>query len=323
MNKSFIIWVGALGAAIVVAIAAIVVSNNRAAVARNERAAAEAKADAESAALKKARAEEATSANQAAAKKAESATAQEERKAAEAQAKIEEEACQRAEAEAKAQKARLAAAEKEEKIAADKASAAKALAEHARLTNEVAQATLHTAEAQQTAALAEAERVRLLAEKATSEAKLIELRKLDLEAYEQSLIEVARDLEEREAALKPDKTTADLVWLPDADTEVDENGKLRPRKKEPYLAENDKRLSPHTRELARQNRLRDEAATAESQARREALIAALEKLRQEAVATDRPLTAGYYRKVIESLYPDWTPSPENKEESKKEVEVSK
>ncbi len=323
MSKKYLVWCLGLGAIIICALAIIVVSNNRATVAREERAKAEARADAEASAAKKARAEEQSAASQAEAEKAKESAARETHNAAKANQKAEADALKRAQIELDTQEKRRAAAEAEALIAARKESVAKAQAEQARLTNETALAVLHTAEAKQNAAFLEAEKVRLLAEKAANEAKTLELRKADLEAYEQSLLEVARDLAEREEALRPEKTVADLVWLPDADNEVDENGRLRPRVKEPYLAENDKRLPKGTRELARQNRLREEALTADSQARRDTLIAALKKLRQEAEAADRPLAAGYYRKVLESLYPDWTASPDKKEEKVEESNESK
>ena len=316
MNKTFLVWSFVLVVAVAGAFAAVVVSNNRAAVARDGRAAAEARADAEASAAKKARAMEQAEKRRVEAEQAKAQEARESRIAAEAQAKAEADALRRSQVEAEIQKTRLQTSENEAKTAAEKASAAKLLAEAARLTNETAQAAVKLAEAKQNTAFAETERVRLAAEKAAAEAKTLELRQADLDAYEQSLIEIAQDLAEREAILKPEKTAADLIWLPDADTEVDEKGKLRPRKKEPYLAENDRRLSAGTRELARQNRLRREAAEAESAASRTNAVADLEKLCREAEAADRPLTAAYVRTVLKSLYPDWSPSPQKKEESK-------
>jgi len=316
VNKTFLAWSFVLVVAVAGAFAAVVVSNNRAAVARDGRAAAEARADAEASAAKKARAMEQAESRRAEAEKAKLAAEKESRLAAETQKKAEEDALRRAQVEAETQTKRLKASENEAKAAAEKASAAKLLAEAARLTNETAQATVKLAEAKQNTAFAETERVRLAAEKAASEAKALELRKADLDAYEQSLVEIAQDLAEREAILKPEKTAADLIWLPDADTDVDEKGKLRPRKKDLYLAENDKRLPPGERELARQNRLRREAAEAESAASRTNAVADLEKLRREAEAADRPLTAAYVRAALKSLYPDWSPSPQKKEESK-------
>ena len=316
MNKSFLAWLFVLVAAVAGAIAAVVVSNNRASVARDRRAAAEARADAEASAEKKARAEAQTETKRAEAEKAKLVAEKESRLVAEAQKKAEADALRRAQVEAETQTKRLKASENEAKAAAEKASAAKLLVEAARLTNETAQAAVKLAEAKQNTAFAETERVRLAAEKAAAEAKTLELRQADLDAYEQSLIEIAQDLAEREAILKPEKTAADLIWLPDADTEVDEKGKLRPRKKEPYLAENDRRLSAGTRELARQDRLRREATEAESAASRTNAVADLEKLCREAEAADRPLTAAYVRTVLKSLYPDWSPSPQKKEESK-------
>ena len=119
------------------------------------------------------------------------------------------------------------------------------------------------------------------------------------------LLEYQRELDERERALRPEKTIADLAWLPDEDTEVDENGRARPRKKEPKLPENDTTLPKETRALAKANRMRAQADDVLAEAARARVVAPIEKLYVAALKEGRIVDAEYYRGVLKSMYPDW------------------
>ena len=119
------------------------------------------------------------------------------------------------------------------------------------------------------------------------------------------LVEYQKELDERERALRPEKTIADLSWLPDEDTEVDESGRARPRKKEPKLPENDPNLPRESRSLAKAERLRGSADALLAKDARERAVAPLERLYVAAVKEGRTVDAAYYRAALKSMYPDW------------------
>ncbi len=157
----------------------------------------------------------------------------------------------------------------------------------------------------------ETERVRLAAERATAEAKALELKRMHLEELEQQLLAVKRDLDEREAALKPELTIKDLVTTSDevADESEEEKG--------PPLKENDMTIARESRSLARAERLNDEQMDDIRARNRSAIVARLESLYVEAVKADRVTDANYYRKELKRLYPDWEYKPPKKEEGQK------
>ena len=119
------------------------------------------------------------------------------------------------------------------------------------------------------------------------------------------LVDYQKELDERERALRPEKTIADLAWLPDEDTEIDKDGMVRPRKKEPKLPENDPMLSKDSRELAKADRIRAQADDILAEAARARAVAPLEKLYVAALKEGRAVDAEYYRAVLKSMYPDW------------------
>ena len=212
------------------------------------------------------------------------------------------------EAEAEADRRRTAEAKRAE-AEADKsyaeAETERAKADQARADADKAKATA-AAERDRAQAAADAlELEKVKAERATAEAKSLELTKLDLETFQQELLDYKRELDERELELRPEKTINDLVWLEDEDTEIDEKGNVKRREKPPYLAENDRTLPRETRSLARLERQAKEGEATEMADVRSFVIAPLEKLYVEALRENRVIDADFYRKNIKSMYPDW------------------
>lgn len=306
MNKNLITYI-LFGVAIVAAaVTMIVMSNNRTTAA---------KAQAEAAASEEARAEA-------------------EKKIAQANAAAEADKRRAAEASEKAAADNLAAeklaketATLKAKEAADTAQAQADAADKAALEAQIAQANREAAkltaeaardEKQKAEALAKAEAAKAAAEEAKrqaeaiksekiiAEAKLLELQKINFEEFQQSLIEWKQDLEEREAALKPEKTIADLAWAGSMeDMTVDESGNLKKIEKKEYRAENDRSLSSETRALAKASRECKEVEQAVSDTVRSTIIKTLEPLYVQAIKEDRVVDADFYLKSIKSLYPDW------------------
>ena len=171
---------------------------------------------------------------------------------------------------------------------------------------------------------AEAENAKLQAEKLRSEkviaeAKALELMKIDFTTWQRDLLELEQSLGERERALKPEKTIADLSWVGGVEDRVsDENGNLRVLKKEPYLAENDKSLSRGDRRLSKAERLTSESEEREAGKLRERLVARLERLYVNALKEDRVIDAEFYRKNLKSLYPDWEFKGDDRKNEKEE-----
>ena len=305
MNSKVISIVAICVAVIVAGVSGVVISMQRADAAR---AAADKAASEETIASKRVReaeTERATAA--AAAREAEAKAASE--KAALAATEAENEklrlegenlvakkalaAEERAKADAEAKKAADLKAAKEAEL-----KAAKENADAARAKEQAAADDLARVEA--TKAIREAETLKLK----VSMAELV-AEKQRYEELNAELLEYQKELDERERALRPEKTIADLAWLPDEDTEVDENGRARPRKKEPKLPENDQTLPKETRTLAKANRLRAQADDALVEAARARVVAPIEKLYVAAVKEDRTVDAEYYRSVLKSMYPDW------------------
>lgn len=322
MNSKTIAIIAVSLAVIAAAVAGIVVFNKRAAIAGAEADAAQSKADAEAA---KARAAEKAAAGEA-----------EKRRAAEANAKAKADALE-------AEKLARGTAELEAKAAADKKAAAEATAkaeqskaEAARAARDEAKAKSATATAEQAAAKenaaaeaakaeAEADRLaleKLKADKVIAEAKLLELQKIDFETLARDLSEWKADLEERERALQPEKTIADLSWAGGMeDTIIDADGNVKKQQKVVYDPETDRAIPRESRRLAREERLAREDADRRSAKVRSEVVGTLEALYRQALEEDRVVDAEYYRANIEALYPDWTPSLENFEKNAKSKEV--
>ena len=243
------------------------------------------------------------------------------------------------EAKAEKEKAALAAAEAENerlKLESENLATKKAIAADERATADAEarkaadlKAAKENADAERAKAQAAADELaRVEATKVIREAETMKLKysinelqaeKLRYEELNAELVEYQKELDERERALRPEKTIADLSWLPDEDTEVDENGKAHPRKKVKMLPENDPNLPKETRELAKAERIRAQADDILKEDARARVVAPLEKLYVAAVKEGRTVDAAYYRAALKSMYPDWeykAPPEEAKEEKK-------
>ena len=306
MNQRAFMIVAVATAVVFGSIAAVWVSVNRVEAARQLReaeaskeAAADAnrkaeakKADAE--AEKRRAAEESAKATAAklAAAKLEKETSQVEAQAAEDNRKAKE-----------AEKAKADAQLKAAEAARDEARAKERAARAARdAAEKEAQAAAHKAQAQADAKEAE----RLRSEKVIAESKLIAQRQIDFEDWQRNLLELQRDLAEREAALKPEKTISDLAWAGGLeDSVMDENGNVKKQERVAYDPETDRELPSTSRALARQERLVREASDKAAARVRENVIGSLEKLYVRALKDDDVVHAQYYRECIRTLYPDW------------------
>lgn len=324
MNSKTISIVAICIAVVAAGVTGAVVFSKRASVAASEAEAEAARADAAAA---KARAAEKAAAGEV-----------EKRRAAEANAKAKADALE-------AEKLARGTAEIEAKAAADKKAAAeenakaeRARAEAARAARDEAKAKAEAAKAEQAAAReksaeaeakAEAEASKLAAEKlkadkVIAEAKLAELRQVDFETLERELAEWKADLEERERALKPEKTIADLAWAGGMDdTIIDEEGNVKKQVKEVYNPETDRSIPKESRRLAREQRLANEEFDKNAQEVRSSIVRTLESLYVLALKDDRVIDAEYYRESLKSLYPDWEFRPEGPAEGQKQGDGQK
>ena len=306
LNQKIITVIAVSLAVVVAAIAAIVVSANRADEAK-------AYADAEIA-----EADFAAATNKAAQAEASAARARKAEAEANRQAKADERAA--AEANAKAQADERNAAADNKATAEAKAAEVKAEADKARLQREVAMMSNQTVRAELDRATklaaaeqskADAEAAKLAAEKLRSEAKIAEAevlkhRKSDYEALERDLLEWKLELEERERALKPEKTIADLAWAGGVeDSVVDDKGNVTKQVKAAYDPEKDMTLSRQTRRLAKAIRKTCEAQDAEISDMRTNVVKTMEKLYVSALKEGRVIDADFYKKNILIMYPDW------------------
>ena len=315
MNAKVVSIIAICVAVIVAGVSGVVISMQRADAAR---AAADKAASEETIASKRAREaelERATAAQNARTAEAKAASEKAALAAAEAEnekLKLEKEnlatkralaADERAKADAEAKKSAdlRAAKDSELKIAKENADAERAKAQAA--ADELARA-------EATKAIREAETLKLKVSMAELAAEKRRYEELNAE-----LLDYQKELDERERALRPEKTIADLAWLPDEDTEVDENGRARPRKKEPKLPENDPTLPKETRALAKANRIRAQADGIIEKDARARAVAPVEKLYVAAVKEGRTVDAEYYRTVLKSMYPDWEYKPPSTSEA--------
>jgi hypothetical protein len=313
MNAKIVSIIAICAAVIAAGVSGVVISMQRADAAR---AAADKAASEETIASKRAREAE-----------LERATAAQNARAAEAKAESEKAALAAAEAENERLKLENENLASKKALAADERAKADAEAKKAADLKAARDAELKTAKENADAERAKAqaaadELARTEATKAIHEAEALKLKvsmselAAEKQRYEElnaELLDYQKELDERERALRPEKTIADLAWLPDEDTEIDENGRARPRKKEPKLPEDDPTLSKETRELARAERIRAQADNILEKTARARAVAPLEKLYVAAVKEGRTVDAEYYRIVLKSMYPDWEYKGENNE----------
>lgn len=266
----------------------------------------------------KAEAEEKRTRNEASAKKAEADRARDEAKRAEntlkakqasereaiATAEAEREANQRSQHEAAAAADRRKTAEAEAQKASLVAASAKSEAARAAALREETRLKAQAEEDRRRGEEAALERKKIESERLIAEAKLRELRLEDLRDYERELVAIKRDLDEREAALRPEKTVADLAHVSLEDTVFDGQGKVVKRGKRAYRAEDDQRLTRGERLLARANRLATLAADCLVEDMRSNAVARLTALRDAAVARGDLVDARHCADALRALYPD-------------------
>ncbi len=305
MNSKIVSIIAICAAVIVAGVAGVVISMQRADAAR---AAADKAASEETVASKRARAAE-----------LERATAAQNARAAEAKAESEKTALAAAEAENERLKLENEGLAEKRALAADERAKADAEAKKAadlKAAKEIElKAAKEVADGERAKAQASADELaRVEATKAIREAETLKLKvsmaelAAEKQRYEElnaELLDYQKELDERERALRPEKTIADLSWLPDEDTDVDESGKAHPRKKEPKLPENDPTLPKETRALAKADRIRAQADGIIEKDARARAVAPIEKLYVAAVKEGRTVDAEYYRTVLKSMYPDW------------------
>ena len=306
LNQKTVIIVTVSLAVVVAAIAAIIVSANRADEAK---AYAEAEAARADLAAAEAKTERAQADAEIAKRQAAEANAQAEKDKL-AAAKI---ANETAAAEAQAAADNRSAAEANARAENAKADALRAIRDAAKATNETAkierQKTKDVAAAEQAKADAEATKLaaeKLKADKIIAEAKAMELRKIDYETLERDLLEWKLDLEERERALKPEKTIANLAWAGGMeDTIIDDKGNVTKQVKKEYDPEKDMELPEQSRRLARANRKMRETQDSKVADTRNTVVKTMEKLYVSALKDGRVIDADFYKKNILTMYPDW------------------
>lgn len=305
MNSKIVSIIAICAAVIVAGVAGVVISMQRADAAR---AAADKAASEETVASKRARTAE-----------LERATAAQNAMAAEAKAESEKTALAAAEAENERMKLENEGLAEKRALAADERAKADAEAKKAadlKAAKEIElKAAKEVADGERAKAQASADELaRVEATKAIREAETLKLKvsmaelAAEKQRYEElnaELLDYQKELDERERALRPEKTIADLSWLPDEDTDVDESGKAHPRKKEPKRPENDPTLPKETRALAKADRIRAQADGIIEKDARARAVAPIEKLYVAAVKEGRTVDAEYYRTVLKSMYPDW------------------
>lgn len=305
MNSKIVSIIAICAAVIVAGVAGVVISMQRADAAR---AAADKAASEETIASKRARTAE-----------LERATAAQNARAAEAKAESEKAALAAAEAENERMKLENEGLAEKRALAADERAKADAEAKKAADLKAAKEIELkvakEVADGERAKAQASADELaRVEATKAIREAETLKLKvsmaelAAEKQRYEElnaELLDYQKELDERERALRPEKTIADLSWLPDEDTDVDESGKAHPRKKEPKLPENDPTLPKETRALAKADRIRAQADGIIEKDARARAVAPIEKLYVAAVKEGRTVDAEYYRTVLKSMYPDW------------------
>jgi len=125
-------------------------------------------------------------------------------------------------------------------------------------------------------------------------------------------MEFKRELDEREAALRPEKTVKDLVWTSEEDVVFGADGVARKKEKKVLLPENDPSIPPASRALAKTQRVVAERNAAVEAAVRSNIVSRLERLYNDAIRDDRIVEAECYRSEIKRLYPDWKKTEETK-----------
>ncbi len=294
-------------AVIAAALSGIYVMNSREAIARHNAEAAESAEEAAKLAARKAESEAKAAVAAENADRARLQASQEQRKASEAdrEAKRAEEAKAKHDAAAASENRAAREAEAEAAEANRKAEKARADAAQAEAAKAKALADAEVAKAQ--AEADRLEREKAAAQAVADEARLWELKAIDLAALEKDLNDYKAELDARELALRPEKTIKDLSNISSAD-EKEKRGDA------PLLPENDTSLPKAERRLAKSQRVVAEHMDELAAKSRAITVAKLERLYIDAFKAGRIVTADYYRNTLKSLYPDWEFKPLKPEE---------
>lgn len=295
-------------AVIAAALSGVYVMNAREAVARHNAEAAESAEETAKLAARKAESEAKAAAATENADKAKLQAAQEQRKASEAdrEAKRAEEA--KAKQDAAAARENRAAREAEAQAAEANRQAEKAKSEAAAAEAAKAQAIADAEIAKAQAEADKLEREKVSAQAIADEARLWELKAIDLAALEKDLNDYKAELDARELALRPEKTIKDLTNISSAQE------KEKAGDDAVMLPEDDASLPKAERRLAKSQRLASQSIDALAAKSREITVSKLERLYVDALKSGRIVTADYYRNTLKSLYPDWEFKPLKTEE---------
>jgi DNA repair exonuclease SbcCD ATPase subunit len=313
MNNKILASIAISIAVIIAAIAGIVITNNRATVARQNAKTAESQADKARAVARKAEAEQGKA--EAAAKAAEenAKRAQEERKVREATLESEKVQLETEKVAEKRAKEERVKAEADAKAASEVRKAKEADVKAAVAGKAKAEAEAKKAEEERLKAELVARAAAEKAKAAADERAILEKKVLDFETWQRELADYEAELNEREKALHPDKTAAEnLTWV--GEREADEIGGQTNvvRRKKKVLAENDPRLPVESRKLAMAERLATAKLDGAVNVSSNEVVTILARLYEEAIRADRIVEANYYLQNIRVLYPGWVYRPTEK-----------
>lgn len=289
-----------LGVAVIAAaLSGVYVMKGREDVARHNKEAAESAEEAAKLAARKAESEAKAAAATENADRAKLQAAQEQRKASEAEREAKRADEAKAKHDAEAARENRAAREAEAEAAEANRLAEKAKADAAQAEAEKARAIADAEAAKAQAEADKLEREKVSAQAVVDEARLWELKALDLAALEKDLNDYKAELDARELALRPEKTIKDLATISTAQEkeQAGDDGRLLP--------ENDTSLPKADRRLAKSVRVIDEGVEEMLAKSREITVAKLERLYVAAIKANRITDAEYYRSTLRSLYPDW------------------
>jgi hypothetical protein len=141
------------------------------------------------------------------------------------------------------------------------------------------------------------EKEKLASEKIIAEKKVYEFRLMDIERIEHELAEYKMELDERERALRLEKSVRDLEPVGS-----EEDAKTV---KETRLPENDPEIPRASRALHRSRRILSETDDAALAQMRSNTVLRLEKLYLKALKEDRVVDARFYKTQLKTMYPDW------------------
>ncbi len=290
-----------LGVAVIAAaLSGVYVMNSREAQARYAREAAESAEEAAKQAARKADSEAKAAAAAENSERVKLQSVQEQRKAAEADREAKRAAEAKAKLDAEAARENRAAREAEAEAAESNRQAEKAMADAAQAEADKEKAIADAALANAQVEADRLERDKVAAQQVADEARLWELKALDLATLEKELNDYKAELDARELALRPEKTIKDLANISSAQEKenVGEGDDI-------LLPENDMTLPKADRRLAKSSRIAGESLEQMLAKSREVTIAKLERLYVSAVKANRIADAEYYRSTLKSLYPDW------------------